>query len=227
VVGGMGTSTEEPSSGVTHPAQWSAPILEQLRLLLAMVDPGRWFDPFAGVGLDQLRMLRPDIHWVGYEIEQEWAASDPNCIVGDSTKTDWPDAYFDGLVTSPAYGNRMADSYDGRDGSDRRTYRLSLGRELSDNSGAALQWGNAYRVLHEKAWREAHRYLCPGAPALINVKNHMRGGRVIDVVGWHTAALEEAGFQVVGEVAVKTSGFRKGANYDARADHEVILVCRR
>ena len=73
-----------------HPAKWSAPILEKIGEVLAAEAPdgGRLLDPFAGVGLPKLRLFAGsgwDVY--GVELEPEWgAASDPRCIVGDSTR---------------------------------------------------------------------------------------------------------------------------------------------
>lgn len=109
-----------------HPAKWSAPIADRITTLVhAQADrmcprldgAMRWFDPFAGVGqlLDRLAE-HPDVEAVGVELEDEWAVQGQRVLVGDSTSlpAHWT-GLFDGVVTSPVYGNRMSDHHEARD----------------------------------------------------------------------------------------------------------------
>ena len=102
-----------------HPAKFSAPVLaaiaEDLREHLAPVtlnrSAPRILDPFAGVG--GIHKLWPEYETVGIELEPEWAATHPSTIVGDARYLPFDDDDFDAVVTSPCYGNRMADQYAG------------------------------------------------------------------------------------------------------------------
>ena len=114
----------------------------------------------------------------------------------------------------------------------RYTYRMSLGRPLSERNAGQMQWGegnqgNAYRQLHSEAWAEAHRVLRPGGLAVINTKDHVRGGVVQQVTAWHAAELGRQGFVVQGVRAIPARGMRHGANASSRVDNEQLLIARR
>lgn len=215
-----------------HPAKWSAPILtvigEALRSDLFASPPARLLDPFAGRGLGDLRATYPEGEWVGVELEPEWAAQADGTITGDATRlpADWSGT-FCAVVTSPCYGNRMADTYDGRDGSRRMTYRTAIGRPLTDRSTAGVQWGSEYRALHRLAWAEAHRVLRPDGLLVVNVSNHVRGGVEQHVMEWHVDALAALGFRLERLLPIRTRRYGDGANRDARVDAEHLIVTRR
>ena len=218
-----------------HPAKFTPSILIALRK--AIVDeacrtdldalPLRVLDPFAGVGgIHHLRVPECWETW-GVELEPEWAGCHPRTAVGDATNLPFASETFDVVATSPAYGNRMADHHEAKDGSKRITYRHKLGRPLSRNNSGGMQWGAEYRELHLRAWIEAHRVLKPRGLILVNVKNHIRHKREVDVAGWHLSCLQRRGFAIeeVEEVEVLGMGF--GANRDARVAHEVIIHGRK
>ena len=50
-----------------------------------------------------------------------------------------------------------------------------------------MQWGDAYRSFHVKAWREAWRVLRPGGRFVLNIKDHIRNGERMPVTDWHEA----------------------------------------
>lgn len=203
---------------VAHPAKFSAPILGVLREL---VPPGaKVLDPFAGVGL--VHSLDHAETW-GVEIEPEWATVHPRTIVGDALSLPFPDASFDVVVTSPTYGNRMADHHNAKDGSRRITYRHTLGRPLHPNNSGQLQWGAKYREFHERAWAEVRRVLRPGGRFLLNVSNHIRKGEEQPVAEWHRDTLRAMGFWFVWAVPIETPRMRFGENHQARITHEHVL----
>lgn len=211
-----------------HPAKWSEALLAVMPELLVEVPVGaRAMDPFAGVGLDRLRQVRPDLHWSGIELEPEWAAQVSGTIAGDATALPFPDEAFELIVTSPTYGNRMADTYDGRDGSRRMTYRLALGRELTTGSAAGMQWGPSYRALHEKALDEILRALKIGGLGIINMSNHIRGGQVQLVVEWWTRTVIDLGVQLISVAPVVTPRSRHGANHELRVESEHLITFRK
>lgn len=248
---------------MNHPATFSKSIMNELWALMAGEvklrfgfplpsdrRPLRVLDPFAGVGtihdLDSLWART----W-GVEIEMEWASLTPGNIVADSTRMPFRDEMFDIIITSPCYGNRMADKYDGkglcqlchgwggidgqdcarckgtgRDKSTRRTYRIALDRMPTNGSAAMLQWGEKYRDLHRQAWQECHRVLARNGLMIVNVSDHIRKGERQPVVSWHVKALNRAGFAIQSIYPVETRRYRFGANQEARVDAEHIIVAR-
>lgn len=206
-----------------HPARFTEALLPVLRdALRSTVGSGATvLDPFAGTG--RIHELHPEFATFGVELEPEWARLHPRTIVGNALHLPWPDALFDAICTSPTYGNRMADHHEAKDDSKRMTYRHSLGRKLSDDNSGQLQWGPAYREFHEAAWAEAYRVLKPGGAFIVNISNHVRAGKVIDVTGWHVECLQTM-CVLRGHVRVPTPRMRFGANGQARVDSESVLV---
>lgn len=216
-----------------HPAKFSPAIVEAIRSTVEADHDysgrtvTRVLDPFAGVGGIHAIRREPEILTLGVELEHEWAAMHEHNVQGDATNLN-PSLYglFDVIATSPAYGNRMADRYDGRDGSRRHTYRIDLGRPLSDGSGAGLQWGPEYRDLHEEVWCQADRCLKPGGMVILNVKNHVRHGKIQHVAEWHAGVFADLGYQCFAFQHVDTPHMRHGANADARCD-ELLFFLRK
>lgn len=172
-------------NGLCHPARYPVGLLPILGQAVPEDQFPRVLDPFAGTG--RIHELPNDT--VGIEIEAEWAQLHPDTILGDATDLSFEDASFDAIVTSPTYGNRLADLYDAPDPENRHSYRIDLGRDLSPGSSAGLQWGDAYRQIHEAAWAEAVRVLRPGGRFVLNIKDHIRGGERQHVSGWHITTL--------------------------------------
>jgi hypothetical protein len=240
-----------------HPAKWSESVLVEIEQIVMdeasrLARPVRVLDPFAGRGLGELRAYCGDDASIvaGVELEPEWAVADEQTIVGDATALpdDWTSA-FDMVITSPCYGNRMADHHEARDDSSRITYRHKLGRMPSTNSAAVMQWGPTYRDFHARAWENARRVLrkgrhgTPGKDgrdrvlgglAVVNVSNHIRtravSGQRVEVeqrvVEWHVNDWLVAGCTLEAVVKVPTPRMVFGENGDARVDGERILLFR-
>lgn len=223
------TSWAEPPG---HPAKFSKELLPVIAD--ALKGYYRVLDPMAGVGTlakylySRTPYPEPAEHEVwSNELELEWAQQCPTpCSAMDARNMlRFRDGEFDAVATSPAYGNRMADRYAGdAKGSRRHTYRTSLGRELTLGNGAALQWGDAYRELHEAIWRECVRVLRPGGRMVVNVKDHIRDGQRQYVSSWHFATLMWLGLTCISQEEVPCPGQRHGANGDLRVDNEYVLV---
>lgn len=210
-----------------HPAKFTDAILDAAAdLLLDHPEIARVLDPFAGTGKG-VEFLRQWYEAVGIELEPEWAAQSEHVTVGSALDLPFEDETFDAVFTSPTYGNRMADHHEARDDSRRNTYRHAIGRPLSVGSSAVLQWGDEYRVFHEKAWREALRVLKPGGYFLLNCKDHIRGGVRQYVTEWHVLTLVGLGCEVVEGQRVKCPGNRQGANGALRIDHESLCLLRK
>tara|TARA_R110000772_G_scaffold36981_8_gene88109 strand:- start:559 stop:1278 length:720 start_codon:yes stop_codon:yes gene_type:complete len=199
----------------------------------------RLLDPMGGVG-GIFDTHSADGEWMidMVEIEHEWAVAATTHPLADG-QTDrvmeadfltWlPDAYwlYDFVVTSPTYGNRMADHHEAKDGSKRNTYRHTLGRELTDGSSAGMQWSEEYRFFHEKAWLKVWDLLAPGGIFIVNVKDHIRKGVKQPVSAWHRLLLIAIGFELLESRDMPVRGNRQGRNGDVRVDHEQIYVFKK
>ena len=218
----MSTLFALPEAAKAHPAQYST----QLLLTMARYLRGctAVLDPFGGKGgVFALAAWLHGVRFEAVEIEPEWAAADPRITLGNALALPWAAATFDGICTSPAYGNRMADHHEATDDSRRLTYRHKLGRRLHPDNGGGLQWGDKYRDFHRRAWAEAARVLRPGGVFVLNCKDHVRAGVVQEVTAWHVATLEGLGFMLEDSVQVACPGMRYGKNHGARVEYEWVI----
>lgn len=210
-----------------HPCPFPDSTIELIASYLPLARYPIVIDPFAGVG--KIHVL-PNTTY-GIEIEPEWGRQFPDdaqgnyyTIIGDATKLTMEDATFSAAATSPCFGNRMADHHQARDPSARNTYRHKLGRELSPNSSAGMQWGFEYRAFHEAAWTELTRVVRVGGRFVLNIKNHIRAGQVQRVSEWHLRTLMSLGWRLHALDVMTRPGNRFGANRDQRVDHEFLMV---
>ncbi len=219
------------TTAVRHPATYSHQILTVLGHLIDRHHPRSLLDPFAGTGV--LKRFegdsviypggnRPKIYL--NELEPEWAEQGPASTIGDALQLPYLDWAFDMVMTSPCYGNRMADHHDAQDGSHRTTYRHTIGRPLHPQNSGQLQWGPKYREFHRTAWQEVRRVLRPGGLFVLNVSDHIRAGKRIRVSLWHRDVLETGGFRQVGWYRVQTPRMRYGQNYKSRVATENVYV---
>ena len=254
VVQPVSAPTDLPPSH-DHPAMFSRelirPLADTIRGRASVVDP------FAGTGRIHAIAQEAGVpRSVGIELEPEWANAEiftgPERaqIVGDSLVV-LPTlglASFEAVLTSPAYGNRMADKHEAKDTckackgsgvsghreckicrglglSRRNTYRHRLGRALSDNNGGGMQWGPEYRDLHRAIWTASVAALAPGGVFVVNCSNHIRMGELVDVCAWHSDTLIELGLTLEQTIEVETRRQRHGANGHVRVAGELIIVC--
>ena len=131
--------------GISHPAPFPKEVIAECVRIFAERVEGKYLkvlDPFAGVGRVHVLNYMVEGCWVdtyGMEIEEEWAVVHRHTVCGDSTLEAWIDETFDAIVTSPPYGNRLADGPS--KGSKRISYADGLGRKLSPFNSAKYQWG--------------------------------------------------------------------------------------
>ncbi len=201
---------------IKHPAKYTDALLPVFEELLKGCT--KVLDPFAGTG--KIHSLPFDT--IGVEIEKEWAEMHEKTIVGDATDLQFANCEFDAVCTSPTYGNRMADSHNAKDGSSRNTYTHKLGRVLNDNNSGKMQWGESYRELHIKAWKECFRVLKEDGVFILNFKNHIRKGKEVDVFSWHVKTLTELGFSLDLVRQVETNGNGFGQNAKLRTGFEFV-----
>lgn len=210
---------------VRHPAKYTDALLPVFANMLK--GRKRILDPMAGTGkVFELQSWLPNAEIQGIEIEPEWCAMNPHTTLGNALCLPWRDNYFDAIVNSPTYSNRMADHHEAKDDSRRNTYRHALGRALHPDNSGQLQWGRKYCEFHYKAWTEAKRVLCPGGLFVLNIKDHIRAGKRIRVTLWHMICLQGLGFQYVTSKQIETPSNRQGANGDLRLPYESVILFR-
>lgn len=212
-----------------HPVPYSATIIEALADIIPEHVPEvlAIHDPFAGEGV-RLGALcdRLGIVYTGSDLEK-WRGHDKRVTVGDATERASYPTHPHAVVTSPTYNNGVNDHFrpGATDTSRRLTYRVAAGHALDETntgrwSGRSSKKGEAtYWRLHEEALK------CWPAIALVNVKDSVRAGATYPLVEkWH-AMLNAFGYQVT-EVGVDVTGWRYGANAEARSTTEAILIGR-
>jgi len=164
------------------------------------------------------------------ELEPEWAYSHPKTMVGDARYLPFDNNYFQGYFFSPPYANRLADKYQPKpeDRSGRKSYRISLEREVSLESSSELQWGEDYRELSVGVIEEACRVLAPKGLLAINVKGHYRNGRLIDVSDWYDEIITGLGLNFYwGIDLLDEKGWTFAPEASRNRDSEKVLVYRK
>jgi hypothetical protein len=214
----------------------------------------RRLDPFAGTcrgmeleaALAEFGIQKPDPlpFYVFVELEREWGEqlyTQPSydldraqLLIADSRKLyrRFAPGTFDAIFSSPTYGTRMADHHDAQDRdpetgelTSRHTYTHTLGRKLSAGNSGAMQWGDAYRGLHEVVWDLCEWLLEPGGLFVLNVSDHVRGGETVPVTAWHLETLLGLGLKLVAHaIAVRTPRLRHGANHEKRCPAESVAL---
>jgi hypothetical protein len=223
IIGNAGK--EHTSCAPKHPAKYTNSFIPIFYSILK--DCKKILDPFAGTGkIAEIKNHGFSGTVYCNEIEKEWIGNSLvdffiNC---DSSKMPYSNSFFDGICTSPTYGNRMADHFDSKDNSHRVTYRHYLGKELNKNNTGRMQWGNKYKQVHIDVYNECFRVLKNSGLMVVNCANHIRNGNVVDVVSWHKWALKNVGFRFVGEMIIDTKRMGFGKNGKIRIYHESILI---
>ena len=144
----------------------------------------------------------------------------------DATALEWDDEDFDVIVTSPPYGNRMADKLS-VDGDHRHTYADRRGEDAGPTDTSGMQWGNAYRTTMATIWAELFRVLRGDGLLILNCKDHIRDGHYIDVTGFNAGALVRLDLVPVATRFLVTPGVQGVENADARTPGEYVIAFRK
>lgn len=229
----LADKVKKSSKNIGHPAKYTDSFLPIFSDIVKEFKANIILDIFGGTGkIGWIKEANEGVYVISNEIEREWAeqAWDNGVdisLIGDATSLDIKDTSIDAIITSPTYGNRMADSHEAKDGSRRNTYTHKIGRKLSEKNTGAMQWGEKYKSLHLSAYKEAFRVLTTGGIIVINMKNHIRNGKEVDVTEFHKSALIETGFDLCREIKVEVKGNGFGANSHLRVPYESILVFKK
>jgi hypothetical protein len=241
----MPLDAEEPGSGDQEapnvrttstcgfPASYSPEVLDSIRRLTP-AHAVRILDPFAGPnGIARLSETLGTFsnstgrRYLGVEIEPEWAQQGLDTVIGDATKLrEMPEVVAfapDCVITSPPYGNRMADQYLG-DGTRRHSYAIALGRRLDDASAAKYQWGPQFQTIMSEGIREIAHILPVGGHFILNIANHYRKFTLQLVVPWAVEQVLKRDFEMKRWDVVKARKLRDGQNHELRDDHEQLFL---
>lgn len=211
-----------------HPATYSNIFIPKFAELL--VECKNVLDVFGGIG--KLALIKEHGFMgkvVCNELEREWAETSTHKVdewhIGDAASMAWAEnGSFDAICTSPTYGNRMADHHNAKDGTKRVTYKHFLGRDLSEANTGKMQWGEKYKYKHIDVYKECSRVLKKGGLMIVNISDHIRNGKVVNVVEWHKQALTNLGMKLLNEIKIETPRMGFGQNAKIRVQYECILV---
>jgi len=213
-----------------HPAKYSKELLP----ILAKYAYGNVLDIMGGTGkAGLLKALNPDITRVTInELEPEWAeqAFENNVddvIIGDAKNLRLT---VDCIVTSPPYGNRMADNFHaGANGGKSTTsmknrYAGDLGRNPSEGSTCCLHFGHGYEEVITDIYESVFNN-CKFNRFVLNVSNFIRNYQEVEVCDFYEKLFYSNGFVLVAKEWVKTRRHKgNGANTKLRVPHEMVMV---
>ena len=223
----LGMTMHTPRSTAVHPCPWPTEALREIAHVINDLTTGPFggppslhlVDPMAGSGsiyrlVDEAMLTDPRWTITATEIEPAFAACDPRVAVEDATialrRTGRGQRAPDAIVTSPPYGNRMADAYipPASDTSTRFTYAVSLGQVPVDGSAAALGWGPAYRGAMAAIYAAIASAASPDTIVIIDMADHVCDGVVESVTDWTSRHLQAIGLRQIQRLAYRTRRIR-------------------
>lgn len=213
----------------THCAKFSTELFTTIHEFIG--SRPRIYDPMAGTG-ERLRQMYPNAILHGSEIEPEYAAVSDWIVARDLR--DYHGRHK-AIVTSPPYGNRMADQYLGTPAERalraetgkkprRNSYAIDLGRPVTEGSPAGLQWGERYRETMSDIWRHIiTKNMEIDGVLVVNVASHFRDGQYQPVAEWTADVITE--ILVCAKMRfIPTPGLRDGQNSESRVGGEMVYL---
>ena len=224
----MGKEPKQMTAKPRHPAKFSNELLP----VIARYCYGDIVDIMGGTGkVGLLKNYNSLIKSVcSNEIEEEWANQGAAngvdvVIVGDAR---FISGKFDCIVTSPPYGNRMADNFKpSKPDSKRSFYAGDLGRTPSKGSTSCSHFGDKYTKemadIYENVFKNVEFDLF-----ILNVSNFIRQFKEVDVIAWYKEFFLFRDFVLIAEEKVRTKRQKGvGTNTLLRVETESVLVFRR
>lgn len=216
---------------INHPAKYSEGFIQIFADILSQYNCSTILDPFAGTGkIGEIKEHGFTGIVIANEIEPEWLQDNLyHCdeIYFEDAETLQLPYQIDAIVTSPTYGNRMADHHHAKDNSKRITYTHYLGHELNFENTGRMQWGKKYQDKHRRIYQNLYTLLRPNGLFVLNISNHIRKGEEQHVTEWHIQTLKDLGFEVIQKIQVPTKRMKFGKNSQQRVNHENIIVLQR
>ena len=221
----------DKENNISHPAKFNNSFIPIFADLLK--EKKNVLDPFGGTGkIAQIKNF--GFQGIVYcnEIEPEWVNSSQEQVdfwtVCDAEQLSmYDDNFFESICTSPTYGNRMADTFKLPAKESKRkyiTYMHMLGRKLNHNNTGSMQWGDNYKKKHVKIYQELFRILKLNGIFVLNIANHIRNGKEIEVSEWTKNTLINLNFELINEMKIPTKKMKFGANRNLRVPYEYIFV---
>lgn len=213
---------------VRHPAVYSD-VLMPYFIELAK-GHNRLLDPFAGTGKIGLIKEHVDIEVHANELEREWLSDNrygcDRLFYQDAEFLD-TGMLYDIIITSPTYGNRMADHFKASNPNGRFTYTHCLGRDLTEGNTGVMHFGKDYCDKHMSIFKHLYNIMIDNGVFVLNCSDFIKKGEIIPVTGWMKDTMGVAGFGFVKDIEVQTPRMRFGANGSVRVPCEHILVFRK
>lgn len=224
----------ETLSQPSHPAKFSDEIIEDIAFTLSKYKfptHGVILDPFAGTG--KISRLRNNLNFpftgqiICNDIDDWGNAHSVEFYHVDSEILTLSNK-VGAIITSPTYGNRMADHFEPKDDSKRYTYRLGLGKDLNPENTGRMHFGDKYKEKHKRIYKNVSSLLAPAGLFIVNVSDFIRNKtEIVPVNDFHHQALVELGYDLLNVSYVKTRRMRNGRNGQSRVDHEVVFTFRK
>ncbi len=211
-----------------HPAKYSTELLP----VLAKYCYGDIIDIMGGTGkAGLLKQFNEKIKTVTInELESEWAIQAKQngvdtIITGDARTVT---GRFNVIVTSPPYGNRLADNFKpSQHDSKRRMYAGDLGRAPSNGSTCCSHFGRGYESQMIDIISRAIKNIIHDR-IVWNTSNFIRDFKEVDIFSFYKRVFESLGYKIVARERVSTKRHRGvGANTHLRVEYEDIVAWER